>query len=112
MVYDINGREAAESEPLIKALKPSLEQYIYCSSAGGQWGGAWGRREGWARGGVGSRRHCCTCVKSRVRAARDGTVGNGAADVQAACGASRGRVTVIDALRPCLLMQRMASNPQ
>ncbi|KIZ07149.1 hypothetical protein MNEG_0796 [Monoraphidium neglectum] len=33
VVYDINGREAAESEPLIKALKPSLEQYIYCSSA-------------------------------------------------------------------------------
>lgn len=34
VVYDINGREAAEAEPLLRALKPSLEQYIYCSSAG------------------------------------------------------------------------------
>lgn len=34
VVYDINGREAVEAEPLLKALKPSLEQYIYCSSAG------------------------------------------------------------------------------
>ena len=34
VVYDINGREAVEAEPLLEALKPSLEQYIYCSSAG------------------------------------------------------------------------------
>ncbi|KAG2620483.1 hypothetical protein PVAP13_3NG216100 [Panicum virgatum] len=33
VVYDINGREAAEVEPIIDAL-PDLEQYIYCSSAG------------------------------------------------------------------------------
>jgi len=33
-VYDVNGREAVEAEPLLEALKPSLEQYIYCSSAG------------------------------------------------------------------------------
>jgi nucleoside-diphosphate-sugar epimerase len=34
VVYDINGREAVEAQPLIDALKPSLQQYIYCSSAG------------------------------------------------------------------------------
>ncbi|KAG9130660.1 hypothetical protein Leryth_011909 [Lithospermum erythrorhizon] len=33
VVYDINGREAEEVEPIIDAL-PNLEQYIYCSSAG------------------------------------------------------------------------------
>ncbi|CDP20929.1 unnamed protein product [Coffea canephora] len=33
VVYDINGREAAEAEPILDAL-PNLEQYIYCSSAG------------------------------------------------------------------------------
>ncbi|KAL2468677.1 Chloroplast stem-loop binding protein of 41 kDa b [Forsythia ovata] len=33
VVYDINGREAVEVEPILDAL-PSLEQYIYCSSAG------------------------------------------------------------------------------
>ncbi|EPS69756.1 hypothetical protein M569_05003 [Genlisea aurea] len=33
VVYDINGREAHEVEPILDAL-PSLEQYIYCSSAG------------------------------------------------------------------------------
>ncbi|XP_066356201.1 chloroplast stem-loop binding protein of 41 kDa b, chloroplastic-like [Miscanthus floridulus] len=33
VVYDINGREAVEVEPIIDAL-PNLEQYIYCSSAG------------------------------------------------------------------------------
>ncbi|KAJ4873047.1 hypothetical protein Rs2_45281 [Raphanus sativus] len=33
VVYDINGREAEEVEPIIGAL-PKLEQYIYCSSAG------------------------------------------------------------------------------
>ncbi|KAF7805036.1 chloroplast stem-loop binding protein of 41 kDa b, chloroplastic [Senna tora] len=33
VVYDINGREAVEVEPIITAL-PNLEQYIYCSSAG------------------------------------------------------------------------------
>ncbi|XP_054799979.1 chloroplast stem-loop binding protein of 41 kDa b, chloroplastic [Prosopis cineraria] len=33
VVYDINGREANEVEPIIEAL-PNLEQYIYCSSAG------------------------------------------------------------------------------
>lgn len=33
VVYDINGREAAQAEPLLDAL-PDLEQYIYCSSAG------------------------------------------------------------------------------
>jgi hypothetical protein len=32
-VYDINGREAEEAQPLLDAL-PNLEQYIYCSSAG------------------------------------------------------------------------------
>uniref|UniRef100_A0A0D6R8G0 NAD-dependent epimerase/dehydratase domain-containing protein n=1 Tax=Araucaria cunninghamii TaxID=56994 RepID=A0A0D6R8G0_ARACU len=33
VIYDINGREAAEVEPILDAL-PNLEQYIYCSSAG------------------------------------------------------------------------------
>ncbi|CAN0897291.1 Chloroplast stem-loop binding protein of 41 kDa b, chloroplastic [Linum grandiflorum] len=33
VVYDINGREATEVEPIIEAL-PNLEQFIYCSSAG------------------------------------------------------------------------------
>ncbi|KAH0460549.1 hypothetical protein IEQ34_011212 [Dendrobium chrysotoxum] len=33
VVYDINGREAVEAEPILDAL-PNLEQYIYCSSAG------------------------------------------------------------------------------
>lgn len=41
VVYDINGREAVEAEPLLDSLAGrggSLEQYIYCSSAG-----AWAR---------------------------------------------------------------------
>jgi hypothetical protein len=43
VVYDINGREAVEAQPLLDALKPSLEQYIYCSSAGEKgWGWGWG----------------------------------------------------------------------
>ena len=42
VVYDINGREAVEAEPLLKALKPSQEQYIYSSSAGGGVLGGWG----------------------------------------------------------------------
>ncbi|KAM0954544.1 putative NAD-dependent epimerase/dehydratase, NAD(P)-binding domain superfamily [Dioscorea sansibarensis] len=33
VVYDINGREAVEVEPILDAL-PNLKQYIYCSSAG------------------------------------------------------------------------------
>ncbi|KAK8712430.1 hypothetical protein V6N13_147670 [Hibiscus sabdariffa] len=33
VVYDINGREAVEVEPILEAL-PNLEQFIYCSSAG------------------------------------------------------------------------------
>lgn len=33
VVYDINGREATEVEPILEAL-PNLEQFIYCSSAG------------------------------------------------------------------------------
>ncbi|KAM7474344.1 hypothetical protein LguiB_021587 [Lonicera macranthoides] len=33
VVYDINGREAVEVEPILEGL-PNLEQYIYCSSAG------------------------------------------------------------------------------
>ncbi|XP_008658099.1 chloroplast stem-loop binding protein of 41 kDa b, chloroplastic isoform X1 [Zea mays] len=33
VVYDINGREAVQVEPIIEAL-PNLQQYIYCSSAG------------------------------------------------------------------------------
>ena len=33
VVYDLNGREAAEAVPILDAL-PGLEQYIFCSSAG------------------------------------------------------------------------------
>jgi len=33
VVYDMNGREAHEAEPVLDAL-PDLEQYIFCSSAG------------------------------------------------------------------------------
>lgn len=33
VVYDINGREAEETKPILAAL-PDLEQYIFCSSAG------------------------------------------------------------------------------
>lgn len=33
VVYDINGREAIEVEPIVDAI-PNLQQYIYCSSAG------------------------------------------------------------------------------
>jgi nucleoside-diphosphate-sugar epimerase len=33
VVYDMNGREAVEAEPILEAL-PGLEQYIFCSSAG------------------------------------------------------------------------------
>jgi hypothetical protein len=33
VVYDLNGREAAETAPITEAL-PGLEQYIFCSSAG------------------------------------------------------------------------------
>ncbi|EHA8587232.1 putative Chloroplast stem-loop binding protein of 41 kDa b, chloroplastic [Cocos nucifera] len=33
VVYDINGREAVEVEPILDAL-PKIDQYIYCSSAG------------------------------------------------------------------------------
>lgn len=33
VVYDMNGREAPECEPIIDAI-PDLEQYIFCSSAG------------------------------------------------------------------------------
>ena len=32
-VYDINGREANQVEPILDAI-PDLEQYIFCSSAG------------------------------------------------------------------------------
>jgi hypothetical protein len=33
VVYDLNGREAGEAGIILDAL-PSLEQYIFCSSAG------------------------------------------------------------------------------
>lgn len=33
VVYDMNGREAVDTEPVLKGL-PGLEQYIFCSSAG------------------------------------------------------------------------------
>lgn len=33
VVYDMNGREATETAPILDAL-PDLEQYIFCSSAG------------------------------------------------------------------------------
>ena len=32
-VYDLNGREASDAEPILKAL-PNVAQYIFCSSAG------------------------------------------------------------------------------
>ena len=32
-VYDLNGREASDAEPILKAL-PDVSQYIFCSSAG------------------------------------------------------------------------------
>uniref|UniRef100_A0A7S0RN82 NAD-dependent epimerase/dehydratase domain-containing protein n=1 Tax=Chlamydomonas leiostraca TaxID=1034604 RepID=A0A7S0RN82_9CHLO len=34
VVYDINGREANESEAVLDATRSTLEQFIYCSSAG------------------------------------------------------------------------------
>jgi hypothetical protein len=37
VVFDINGREAEEAEPILESLGGrggSMEQYIYCSSAG------------------------------------------------------------------------------
>lgn len=34
VVYDINGREAAEAKPVLEGCGRTLEQYIYCSSAG------------------------------------------------------------------------------
>jgi len=34
VVYDINGREAEEAKPVLEGCSDSLEQYIYCSSAG------------------------------------------------------------------------------
>ncbi|GFR42483.1 hypothetical protein Agub_g3278, partial [Astrephomene gubernaculifera] len=34
VVYDINGREAAEVEPVLAGTRSTLEQYLYCSSAG------------------------------------------------------------------------------
>ena len=33
VVYDMNGREATDAEPVVEAL-PEIEQYIFCSSAG------------------------------------------------------------------------------
>ncbi|GAQ80040.1 chloroplast stem-loop-binding protein [Klebsormidium nitens] len=33
VVYDINGREASDAEPILDAI-PELDQYIFCSSAG------------------------------------------------------------------------------
>lgn len=33
VVYDMNGREAEEAELILDVL-PSIEQYIFCSSAG------------------------------------------------------------------------------
>ncbi len=33
VVYDMNGREATDAEPVVDAL-PDIEQYIFCSSAG------------------------------------------------------------------------------
>ena len=33
-MYDINGREAEEAEIALDAVGPSLQQYIFCSSAG------------------------------------------------------------------------------
>ncbi|KAJ9528022.1 hypothetical protein QJQ45_005700 [Haematococcus lacustris] len=34
IVYDINGREAIESEAVLAATRSTVEQFIYCSSAG------------------------------------------------------------------------------
>uniref|UniRef100_A0A7S3RA08 NAD-dependent epimerase/dehydratase domain-containing protein n=1 Tax=Dunaliella tertiolecta TaxID=3047 RepID=A0A7S3RA08_DUNTE len=34
IVYDINGREAEESQAILEGTKSTLEQFIYCSSAG------------------------------------------------------------------------------
>jgi hypothetical protein len=34
VVYDINGRESAEAKPVLEGCSRTLEQYIYCSSAG------------------------------------------------------------------------------
>eukprot|EP00199_Chlamydomonas_sp_CCMP681_P001772 CAMPEP_0119101704 /NCGR_PEP_ID=MMETSP1180-20130426/681_1 /TAXON_ID=3052 ORGANISM="Chlamydomonas cf sp, Strain CCMP681" /NCGR_SAMPLE_ID=MMETSP1180 /ASSEMBLY_ACC=CAM_ASM_000741 /LENGTH=359 /DNA_ID=CAMNT_0007085867 /DNA_START=75 /DNA_END=1154 /DNA_ORIENTATION=+ len=34
VVYDINGREAVESAAVLEGTKSTLEQFIYCSSAG------------------------------------------------------------------------------
>lgn len=34
VVYDINGREAAETAPVLEGTRATLEQYIFCSSAG------------------------------------------------------------------------------
>ena len=34
VVYDINGRESAEAKPVLEGTRATLEQYIYCSSAG------------------------------------------------------------------------------
>lgn len=34
VVYDINGRESAEARPVLEGARATLEQYIYCSSAG------------------------------------------------------------------------------
>ncbi len=34
IVYDINGREAEEAVPVLEGCSRTLEQYIYCSSAG------------------------------------------------------------------------------
>lgn len=42
VVYDINGREAEEATPLLEALKPSLQQYIFCRCVCGRAGGAAG----------------------------------------------------------------------
>ncbi|KAG1664407.1 hypothetical protein FOA52_009729 [Chlamydomonas sp. UWO 241] len=33
-VYDINGRESIEARPVLEGCRDTLEQYIYCSSAG------------------------------------------------------------------------------
>ena len=34
VVYDINGRESIEAQPVLDGCRATLEQYIYCSSAG------------------------------------------------------------------------------
>ena len=33
VIYDLNGREASDVQPVVKAA-PDVEQYIFCSSAG------------------------------------------------------------------------------